>query len=637
MLSLMSRWFEPISEDRHCGRSHYIALGAILLMGLVLRVWGLGNVGLYHDERHMAPPAAAILETGHPILPSGMYYPRALPQLYIMAGSAWLFGESEWSWRLPSAVVGSLVGLVAFFMGRRFLPPKFNLAFVATMTLLPAMVEASQMARMYVFLVFLLIWFAACLFRWERDQRLTSLVLAFVVWVFALLTHTLAVFAAPLFLFPGLSRASTRQAIQGGFAFVAAALTFKAFENWASRHWFPDLERPLSVDEVESVQPLAVLTSGNDWLLAAVAVLGAVAVILLVLKSIKTQQITTIVPVAVVVAGLVALSFLHYHAGLIILGVGAVFWLRSPLLSRRWLLVALGLAVAICLVQVLILKSTGLYPGRKIIGALIGWPSVWPTLRFLEFSPVAGVLYAVALLAALARFARGWSLPVHFLFFAIAVWLPLLMIGHFAWYIPPRYAQGQLGYFLLCVFAGLVFLAREWKWLGNKMSSPRSATVALVLVTVLLVNPFALARAVYPGYDTHPDHKGAAEYIKSVDPELRSVIIAEDVILQQYYLGRADYWLREYSDVISYARLQDGRMHDVYTWSEILSTGAELEAVLDSASDRDVFIIGSGDNFRNGVARFRGYGIAEVLESDRLEVVYHGRDGKTLVWKLRRP
>jgi hypothetical protein len=47
-------------------------------------------------------------------------------------------------------------------------------------------------------------------------------------------------------------------------------------------------------------------------------------------------------------------------------------------------------------------------------------------------------------------------------------------------------------------------------------------------------------------------------------------------------------------------------------------------------------VIGSGENFADERRRNRGNGIAEVLESGRLEVVFEGRDGKTRVWRLRR-
>ena len=76
-------------------------------------------------------------------------------------------------------------------------------------------------------------------------------------------------------------------------------------------------------------------------------------------------------------------------------------------------------------------------------------------------------------------------------------------------------------------------------------------------------------------------------------------------------------------------------MVDQYTGVTVIGTGAELEAILDGSAGKPLYIIGSGENFEDGERMFRGMGIAEVLESDRLEVVYEGRDKKTIVWKKR--
>jgi len=75
---------------------------------------------------------------------------------------------------------------------------------------------------------------------------------------------------------------------------------------------------------------------------------------------------------------------------------------------------------------------------------------------------------------------------------------------------------------------------------------------------------------------------------------------------------------------------------DLYTATPILGTGAELEVVLDRNLEMDVYVIGSGENFVDGERLFRGQGIADVIRSNRLEVVYTGRDGKTNIWKLTR-
>jgi hypothetical protein len=75
---------------------------------------------------------------------------------------------------------------------------------------------------------------------------------------------------------------------------------------------------------------------------------------------------------------------------------------------------------------------------------------------------------------------------------------------------------------------------------------------------------------------------------------------------------------------------------DQYTATPVIGTGDELVAVLNAEQLRDVYILGSGENFYEGARLFRGRGISDVLESHRLEVVFTGRDGKTKVWRNRK-
>lgn len=636
MFTLVTRWFEQTVASQNYQRSDYGLLWLFLAVGVVLRFWGLDNVGLHGDEETMAMPAMAFLDTGQPILPSGMYYARALINIYLMSGSAWIFGESEWAFRLPSAIVGSFTGLAAFFMGRRFLSPQFNLAFVATIVLLPGMIEISQTARMYVFFVTCMIWFAACLFRWERDQRVSSLALVLLVWLLCLHFHTLAVFAAPLFLFPGLSRQSWTQLIQGSTAFAIGGLSFVLYDDWITGKYPQDTERAPLLETDIPQPPLDVLTSSFEWLLPiSIAVIVALAVVLLIRFASRTS-LSQVLPMMSVGFGLLAMAMLQYHIGGILLLLGVVFWLRTPGLPRSWLIPSALVAAAMTVTHLGILYESGLYPGRKLIGALVGMPSVWPILRFMMYSPLAGALYSLVLLSAITLFIRERRLPMHFLFFAMAVWAPLLIIGFFAWNTPPRYALGQLGFFLLCTFAGMAYIAGARQWVPDSSRLSRPAIVALVLVSAAIVNPVALGRVVNAGYDLHPDHKGAAEFIQSLDLAADAILIAEDVLQQTYYLGEVDYSLRPIDDAVHFSIVRDDRLIDQYTAAPVVGTGAELQALLDASGAVDVYIIGSGENFADGKRRLRGHGIAEVLESGDLDVVYEGRDRKTKVWKLRR-
>ena len=225
---------------------------------------------------------------------------------------------------------------------------------------------------------------------------------------------------------------------------------------------------------------------------------------------------------------------------------------------------------------------------------------------------------------------------MHFLFFAISVWGPLLLLGYFRWDAPPRYAQGQLGVFLLCTFAGIAYLLRERMDVSDDSKISRPLVVMLAVVSVAIINPIALGRTVNPNYGLYPDHKGAAEFILDLHLKADAVLIAEDVLQQTYYLGRVDYWLRPIQKSNRYSVIRDGRLVDMYTATPTLGTGAELQAVLDLRRGRETYVIGSGENFVDGKSGLRNQNISKVLESDRLKVVYEGRDGKTTIWKLVR-
>lgn len=638
-MALISSWFTQVVVSQDYRRTDYIVLLLILMIGAFVRFWGLGNVSLHGDEETMAMPAMAILDVGQPVLPSGMVYARALLNIYMMSGSVWVFGESEWAFRLPSAVVGSLAGLAAFFLGRRFLPPQFNLAFVASITLLPSMIAISQTARMYAFFVTCMIWFGACVFRWERDQRISSLILALIVWFICLHFQRLAILAIPLFLFPGFSRQSWSQLVQGAVACATAGLLYKLYANWITRSYPQGSgqdQLPPALEDIVPQTPFHVIMSGNEWLaVASIAVIFGMIVLLLIRCAVLGDRWQA-VPVLLTGAGLLALAALQYHVGAILLMLGGVFWLRVSGLSRTWLLAPLLLAALLIVVHLGLLHSTGLYPGRRLIGAVVGTPSVWPVLRFLMFSPFAGIVYSVVLFVVLTRFAGRRRMPMHVLFFAMAVWAPLLIIGVFDSYIPERYASGQVGVFLLCTFAGVAYLAHQFRWLMHGSRLSRGNLLVLVLVVVAVVNPIALARTVNPSYDRHPDHKGAASFIQSVGLGTNSVLIAEDVLQQTYYLGKVDYWLREIDNANRYTIVREGLQVDIYTATPLIGDGVELQAILDRNLNKDVYVIGSGENFVDGGHLFRGRGIADVLASDRMEIVFIGRDNRTKVWKLVR-
>jgi 4-amino-4-deoxy-L-arabinose transferase-like glycosyltransferase len=634
LLKLVEHWFEPVQPSQIYGRQEYILLFLILAIGTWLRFWHLGNVGLHGDEDIMGLAARGVVEQGAPILPSGMFYRRALAHTYLLAGSTMLFGDNEWALRLPSAIVGSLCGLFAFFMGRRFLDPKPNLVFVALIMFLPAMIDISLTARMYIFFVAGLLIFATLLFRWERTRKASSLLLALTALVASVHLHPLAILAAPLFLFPGLANNSWKQAGTGAIAMFSAVVVFLVLGRFTSQS-YPEKSERLDLPAEVKQTPIEVLFQGHMRLAFVVAVFAAIAVV--VIGTFRMERGKATLPAVVLLAiGAAACSSLHYHIGVIALLFGAILWFRAGVQNYSRLLFMGALLGAMALVQFYLLHETGEFPGRTVIGAFVGTPSIWPVLRFAEFSPLGFAVLAVPFASAMYRLSQGHRIPVHFLFFAMAVWAQLFAIGLLRWNVAERYTLGALPFFLLGVVASAVYLVENTGWGAKLRENSIATTVAVVALIAAIIYPAAAWQASKNDYRDHPDHKGAADFIRSLNPGPADIIIAEDCINQTYYLGKVDYRLQNFITAKNHSVLRNGNLYGQYSGAQVIGSGPQFQDILNGVSDRNVYIISSAQVSEGAQRRNRGNGISEVLESDRLEAIFTGRDRETTVWRVRR-
>src|SRR5262245_24889901 len=230
-LGQLFRGTMPVSQERVL---HWVLLGIVLGVGTFVRFWNLGRPGLHGDEETMAMAAMHIVHNGWPILPSGMFYPRGLSELYLMAASVQLFGESEWSFRVPSALAGIAMIFLCYLAGRRFLKPQWNLALAATVAVLPDMIEYSQTARMYIFMLAAIAGSLVCLFAWERSGRIGWLIGAVLALILGIELHALAVSCALLFLMPGLLQGDQRKFMYGLAAVAVTLLAYLAIDTWVN-------------------------------------------------------------------------------------------------------------------------------------------------------------------------------------------------------------------------------------------------------------------------------------------------------------------------------------------------------------------------------------------------------------------
>lgn len=621
-LDAFSALFDRSDNAAHIATWERMMLFLLVAIGAWTRFYGMGSWGLEYDEETMAMPVRHILEHGVPAMPSGMGYVRSILQLYVMAGSVWLFGESEWALRLPSALCGLALIVTCFYIGRRFLTPVWNLGFVAAVTFLPAMILDSQEARMYTFLLTSINLFTLFVFKWEASGRTKDLVWAVVWMMIAIQFHSLAIFAAFIVFMPGLLKGDAGRLLYAMAAFAVMAISFVVIDGWVES-FFPPRPKVRGVEVTAERHVFADVALTNFWIL----MLGVIAAGVLarsVYKQVATHK-AAIPMVGFLVAGFLAQLLFFYHVAFLLFAVAALLAFRSRVPLRFYVAVtALGLAITGCHVWLLLEK--GIPVSRDLIAALVGMPSPWTYLRFMTYAPGAAAVIGVAGLFAIRDLARRQKISDAWLFAGLSIWLPLFLIGCFTWYPQLRYTEIALLPMVLCAF---VFAAK----LLNGISHRSLTAVAASVICLIVIDPRATASVINAGYSMHPDHKGAAEYIQSVRAP-NDILLAEDVLQQTYYLGGVDFWLigASTADLFSY-HLNDVEV-DIYTHTPVMTNAQQVHELMARPNRGTIYIIGSGEQHSDGRRHARGESLAKLLGSGELEVVYQGRDDLTKVWRI---
>jgi hypothetical protein len=630
--ALLARLIRPTLPLQAALTTHRLVLFGILCAGAVLRFWGLGNVGLHGDEETMAMATMEILRHGAPTLPSGMFYPRGLTELYLMAASVSVFGESEWAFRFPSAVCGvALIGLT-YLAGRRYLNPTWNLALTACVAALPEFIVYAQTARMYGFLLTAIAGCMACLNMWERNGNLGWLILAALALLIGIELHTLAITAVLLFLVPGLAKGDSRALVYGLAAMVLLMIGFVAIDHWVSAQYpTPPADYAAGLGALPGErEPVALAFSLTFNVLLA---LGALAVAFLAVRVARgiSHRAAAIGSSVFLIAGLVSQFLLHYHVAAVAMLIGVVVARRfgGRAIWPRIAMVLAGSAV-LALIHFALLRSNA-GSMMKLVGLLVGQPSIWPYYRILEFSKFAGLVSVVCLIWGIAKLAVGKRVPDYWVMMLVGAWVPMFMIGLFLWNVPSRYTAASILPLLIAAFAFAQHCAAKVAVRVDPRSQNWVQAMLAVIVTVLAINPLALAKVTNAGYDQNPDHKGAAEFMRRQNLRPDDVLIAEDVLQQTYYLGKVDYWLTSRNYARKFVQRVDGQIRDFYTGTPVVSEAAMLQQILRAHPHDRVFVIGSGENQQDQRRGMRG-DMDAVLQSDQFKSVFLGRDGFTRVW-----
>ena len=180
-------------------RADAVSLVVILTVAFLLRVYNLGHLGLYGDEDHTFFAVKNILEQGYPAMPSGTIYIRGIIHLAMSTLSAFIFGLSEFSIRLPSVLASLAVICLLFLLARKVGGVRVAVVTTAIYALSAWDIEMARFARMYE--VFLALYLASTLFFYNgfiNGERRSCVVAGF-LFVLTSVTHALGIF---LLIFP---------------------------------------------------------------------------------------------------------------------------------------------------------------------------------------------------------------------------------------------------------------------------------------------------------------------------------------------------------------------------------------------------------------------------------------------------
>lgn len=138
--------------------SSRIVFAAAICVVLALATWlrwrYIQDVGLHVDEFSSLWAIRRVLDTGLPLLPSGVYYTRGLFHTYLTAATVELFGFSPVIARLPSLVFGLSSVLLLIAVGRNGWHLGVGVLAGVGLALLPEAIEASGRVRFYAPMLF---------------------------------------------------------------------------------------------------------------------------------------------------------------------------------------------------------------------------------------------------------------------------------------------------------------------------------------------------------------------------------------------------------------------------------------------------------------------------------------------------
>ncbi len=169
-------------------KRHAFLVFAVILLGLLLRLWGLGSRNLWHDE------AVTYFLSFHGSLPLS----RSLePPIYFLILKAWLYlvpSPTEFWMRLPSVFLSVSSVLLLYRLAKRLLDQRLALISSLILSLSPIHIWYAQEARVYALYVFEVLAMTGCFLKALEEDKLKYWLWFIVLAVLALYTNYFILF-----------------------------------------------------------------------------------------------------------------------------------------------------------------------------------------------------------------------------------------------------------------------------------------------------------------------------------------------------------------------------------------------------------------------------------------------------------
>ncbi len=190
-----------LNQKNLTSTQQFFLVAFIILIGVFLRVYKSGTLGLIGNEDYVANAVQGILKTGLPLYPSGAYYPRSLPFTYLVSLAVSTFGFSESIIRLPSIIFSILTILVGYLLAARLFGIRVALIAALLLTFSDWEIMMGKTARMYGMFSFFLLLSIWLLDKAYLERGRVLKVVTLITILITCFTQRLAIILIPIILF----------------------------------------------------------------------------------------------------------------------------------------------------------------------------------------------------------------------------------------------------------------------------------------------------------------------------------------------------------------------------------------------------------------------------------------------------